>query len=188
MKASKLLKKIWIPLINSFHRRGDIYIGINTTEAIDAYEFGIICENDYGDEEVTSLIPPKTKEANSLFDKVLLKRSSMVVNLEAFLLKKIEKRWSSKLNTLMDEIKAINNNYILDLLKLIDGFKFYLVGISYMDLFDRKGCSLCKPAFSDGILEMFGIEYPHFAVSNQGSAIKNDVVLPQSRCRNYNRC
>ncbi len=158
----------------------DIFVGINSTEYADAYELGIICVNGRRNPEVVSLIPPGSKPANSLFNRVPFKRSSQIVHFEAFLLRKIERRWLSRLIRLKNELGAVNESAIGDLLSLTDGLKFYLYGIMFINALKQKGCSLRRPMFSEGNLEIVGMEYPHLALLHDKKPFKNNVFLKKA--------
>ena len=121
---------------------------------------GINCEP----ENVDGLFGSKER-ANSLSNVIKVKSRNEIVNLELYIIDKVEKLWSAPLNKILREYKKIDFNILNEWCNWIEHMVLFQKGVYIAKQMILNNCKLSRPIISDGEINAEKMLYPDLVLA-----------------------
>ena len=157
----------------------DVYVGFNSVpgSGLDSIQVAAVDEDAGPVESLIRETSPGQALPNSLEDLVPFPVLSQSAQLESYLVKQVEKRWSKRLARLKKELDKLVLPDCQGLIALNEDFKFLRMGLRLIQAAKQKGCRLCRPALGSGPLQISQLMYPRLTLMSGEPVVENDVSM-----------
>ena len=157
----------------------DVYVGFNFVagSGLDTIQVAAVEETAAEVEPLIRETSPGQAPPNTLEELAPFPILSQSAQLEAYLIKQVERRWSKKLLRLKKELDKLSLTSRQELIDLNGDLKFLRMGLRLIRAARQKGCCLCRPEVCDGPLAISRLMYPRLTIISEQAVAENEVSM-----------